>query len=216
MKLVIALVASMFIGSAYGFGYNPPSSDGQDQSQRQSQGQNQGQLQGQGQKQSNHSSNRNSNRNSNHNSSNSNSRSTGVGIGVGVSYSEGSEAASGSLSGASSDNSVSISQTYEQEDNIRIKNTPDAYAPALTTSNGTCMGSVSAGGSGPGLGLSFGTTVKDESCNLRYNAEIINNMGFPKVAMKIMCQEPTVAKAAPELCGVKAKVKSDNTDNGFF
>ena len=174
--LVLMASAAMLISSSvmaynFGGGGNDKGGNSQDQSQRQSQ------MQGQNQSQSNYS--RNSNRN----------RATGIGVGVG--YSEGSNA----------DNAMTLNQTYEQEDNIRIKNTPDAYAPALTTSNGTCMGSSSVGGSGPGIGLSIGSTWTDKECTLRYNAEIMHNMGYKDAVVNIMCQSEVVASAAPTLCG---------------
>lgn len=70
-----------------------------------------------------------------------------------------------------------------------------AYAAPLTASNGTCMGSSSAGAQGIGLGLSFGTTWTDNSCDLRYDAEALRAAGLPAAAQARLCQKPEIAKA---------------------
>jgi len=93
--------------------------------------------------------------------------------------------------------------TYINEGTTKIRNTPNVGASALTSSNGTCMGSSSIGGSGPGLGLSLGTTWTDDGCTHRYNAEMMYNLGHAEVATKIMCREESVRESAPELCGVE-------------
>jgi len=49
-----------------------------------------------------------------------------------------------SKSGSNADNAMNLSQTYEQADDIKIRNTPSVVAPDLTTSNGTCHGSSRA------------------------------------------------------------------------
>ena len=59
-------------------------------------------------------------------------------------------------------------------------------APNLTT--GICMGSVSAGGSGAGFGLSFGTTVADKECQVRYNSIRLAQVGQDAAATVILCQ----------------------------
>ena len=59
-----------------------------------------------------------------------------------------------------------------------IKNTPSMNGPNLTSSNDTCMGSVSAGGSGPGFGLSLGKTYTDTNCVRLKNSRELWNMGI--------------------------------------
>ena len=150
---------------------------------------------------------------------------TGGSVGDTSSYSEGSDS---SVGNTSADNSITINEaeipthTYvTHAGTTRIKNTPDVGAPPLTTSNGTCMGSTSVGGSGPGIGLSVGTTWTDDGCARRYDAEIMNNLGYTSVAINIMCQSDSVAKAAPELCKVKeddVSISSEwsNSTNGEY
>jgi hypothetical protein len=70
-----------------------------------------------------------------------------------------------------------------------------AYAAPLTASNGTCMGSSSAGGQGASIGLSFGTTWTDSSCDIRYDAEALRAAGLPLAAQARLCQKADIAKA---------------------
>ncbi len=238
--LVKAVVVSMALSTAAVAGsYNGPSFGGgdtdvrQNQGQGQNQGQQQGQFQGQGQGQGQGQSS--VNRNKNYNSNSSSSRSNSVGVGISSSYSEGSRAKSGSLSGAYSGGSESGATSNDSiniEDNSSVvyeavdlrDNTPDAYAPSLTTSNGTCMGSSSVGGSGPGIGFSVGSTWTDSGCTHRYNAEMLYNLGYKEVAVKIMCREESVAESAPELCGKgddevvrhNKATTNNQVSNGFF
>jgi hypothetical protein len=69
-----------------------------------------------------------------------------------------------------------------------------AYAAPLTASNGTCMGSTSAGFQGT-LGVSFGTTWTDTSCDIRYDAEALRAANLPQAAIQRLCQKPEIAKA---------------------
>lgn len=73
-----------------------------------------------------------------------------------------------------------------------------AYAAPLTASNGTCMGSSSAGGQGLNLGLSFGTTWTDDNCDRRYDAQELRAQGLVKAATALMCQKPSIAAAMKE------------------
>jgi hypothetical protein len=70
-----------------------------------------------------------------------------------------------------------------------------AYAAPLTASNGTCMGSSSAGAQGASLGVSFGTTWTDTSCDIRYDAEALRAANMPRAAIARLCQKAEIAKA---------------------
>lgn len=70
-----------------------------------------------------------------------------------------------------------------------------AYAAPLTATNGTCMGSSSAGAQGAALGVSFGTTWTDTSCDIRYDAEALRAANMPRAAIARLCQKPEIAKA---------------------
>lgn len=143
--------------------------------QGQLQGQLQGQQQGQGQSQSNKSSNRNDNRS---NASNQNSNAN---------------------SGNNAQTSVSV-----QGDNVSYQAAKipvaTAYAAGLTASNGTCMGSTSAGVQGMSVGVSIGSTWKDSGCDRRYNAQALAAVGQAKAAVALLCQDSDI-KAAMEVAG---------------
>jgi len=70
-----------------------------------------------------------------------------------------------------------------------------AYAAPLTATNGTCMGSSSAGAQGAALGVSFGTTWTDTSCDIRYDAEALRAANMPRAAIARLCQKAEIAKA---------------------
>lgn len=81
-----------------------------------------------------------------------------------------------------------------------IKNTPSIATAALTSSNDTCMGSVSVGGSGPGFSLGIGTTYKDDNCVMLKNSRELWNMGMKGAAMALMCTDKANREAL-ELTG---------------
>jgi len=87
-----------------------------------------------------------------------------------------------------SDNSTTV---YEAAD-IPVST---AYAPALTSSNDTCMGSTSVGGQGLLLGVSFGTTWTDDDCITRKDARFVHNAGHRTVALSLMCGKEAVRAA---------------------
>jgi hypothetical protein len=70
-----------------------------------------------------------------------------------------------------------------------------AYAAPLTSSNGTCMGSTSAGLQVMSFGLSGGSTWTDSGCDARYDAQALREAGLPKVAIARLCLKPEIAKA---------------------
>lgn len=74
---------------------------------------------------------------------------------------------------------------------------PAVGAPGLAAAAiETCLGSVSIGASGPGAGLSFGTTVPDDNCNARLNARALQALGHPSAAIVLLCQnDPNIAGA---------------------
>ncbi|RJF92142.1 hypothetical protein [Noviherbaspirillum saxi] len=64
-----------------------------------------------------------------------------------------------------------------------------AFAPALTSSNDTCMGSISMGANAVSVGLSFGSTWTDNNCLMLKNAREMWNMGFKGAALARMCMD---------------------------
>ena len=58
-----------------------------------------------------------------------------------------------------------------------------------------CLGSVSAGGSGAGFGVSIGGTYVDTECQLRLNARTLATLGYVVAAREEMCLDPQVRAA---------------------
>jgi hypothetical protein len=96
-------------------------------------------------------------------------------------------------------NSSASSSVHVEADKRRIP-VATATAPALTASNGTCMGSSSAGAQGAAFGLSFGSTWTDTDCDRRYDSIRLQELGMTEAAMLLMCNKPEVREAM-ELAG---------------
>lgn len=160
------------------------------------QGQAQGQIQGQSLR--NDIRNANNNANFNSSSSRSDSRSSSSALSSSASGAHSSAYSGGSNSVASSGgNSINISGDIERNP------VSSAYAPALTASAGTCMGSTSAGGQGSTFGISFGTTWTDKECNIRKNAMLLQGMGYVHAAKHYLCDQDEAMREAmgADLCG---------------
>jgi hypothetical protein len=80
---------------------------------------------------------------------------------------------------------------------ITIKNTPDAYAP-INNPTAPCRVAHAAGGSGPGFGISFGSSTLDEGCDTREDARLLHNMGLVNESITRLCAKPEMAKALGE------------------
>lgn len=80
--------------------------------------------------------------------------------------------------------------------------TSTAIAPAIVTSNDTCMGSSSAGVSTVSVGVSLGTTWRDDNCIMLKNSRELWNMGMRNAAIARMCMDENNALAL-EVTGVK-------------
>lgn len=64
-----------------------------------------------------------------------------------------------------------------------------AYAAGLVASPGTCLGSASAGVQGAAIGLSIGSTTRDDGCHLIRRAVLLDQMGQPDAALALACLE---------------------------
>lgn len=74
-----------------------------------------------------------------------------------------------------------------------VKSVPNAIAPSLTTTlTETCMGSSTGAVSVMGMGVSGGTTWKDEECVRRLNARELAALGEKDAAKELMCGNPEV------------------------
>ena len=115
--------------------------------------------------------------------------------GAGGSASSTSSSSSGGNTLAASTGSMTVSvggDTYQAQARNPVAS---AWAAPLAASNGTCMGSTSAGAQGVTIGLSVGTTWTDENCNARYDAIAIKALGHERAAWARLCQQPAIRKA---------------------
>lgn len=80
-------------------------------------------------------------------------------------------------------------QTINYSGEYKLKNVPSMASPNLTTSNDTCMGSVSGSVAVPGFGIGGGSTVIDENCVMLKNSRELWNMGMRAAAMARMCMD---------------------------
>lgn len=79
--------------------------------------------------------------------------------------------------------------TVDYGGSYKVKNVPSVLAPSLTaTLSDTCMGSVSAGISAVGFGITGGTTMVDEACVRRLDSREFRAMGMNDVALALLCQ----------------------------
>ena len=111
-----------------------------------------------------------------------------------------------SASGSSADSSNASLNAGSQNINFntytpssttaKITNVPNVYAPGLAAAGSeVCLGSISAGGSGAGFGLTLGGTIVDRECQLRLNARTLAVLGYPVAARETMCLDPDVRQA---------------------
>ena len=116
---------------------------------------------------------------------------------------EGSTVTSSSVSEGSYSNSGGNTTTssIQYPDRFPVST---AIAPALTATNGTCMGSTSAGGQGVTFGISFGTTWTDSGCDARYDAIAMDALGLKAAAIQRLCAKPEI-KEAMEATGMVCK-----------
>lgn len=114
-----------------------------------------------------------------------------------VSSSGGNTMIGGSQSTRTDNQSAASNSVVVEGDTYEAKRAPvaTAYAAPLTASNGTCQGSTSAGAQGVSFGVSFGSTWKDDSCDMRYDAEALRAAGLPHAAQARLCQKPEIEKA---------------------
>lgn len=173
-----------------------------------SQGQLQGQLQGQTQTSNSNSSVRNSGNSQSTSSSNSggNVLSTGAvtqsnaGNNSSNTTNQNVSNAGNNSTNAASGNSTNVTvegdKTSYEAPRIPVAT---AVAAPVSATNGTCMGSSSAGAQGMTFGVSVASTWKDEGCERRYNSIRLQELGNQKAAMALMCQDPAVRAAMEDV-----------------
>jgi hypothetical protein len=77
-----------------------------------------------------------------------------------------------------------------------------AFAPALTSSNDTCMGSSSLGATGMSFGVALGSTWTDKNCMMLKNSRELWNQGNHAAALALMCSDDDINYAISVSGGV--------------
>lgn len=107
-----------------------------------------------------------------------------------------SSAQAGAVAGAySGGNTLTGGSTSYKEQ----KQAPAVFAPSIAPT-APCMGGTSAGGSGTGFGLLFGTSWTDDECNTRETSRLFHSIGMPADALAVLCSS-AYAAAAPSCAG---------------
>lgn len=119
------------------------------------------------------------------------------------SYSQAS-AQAGAVAGAYSGGNTfqGGSTSYKEQ-----KQAPAVFAPNIAPT-APCMGGTSAGGSGTGFGLSFGTSWTDDECNTRETARLFHSLGMASDALAVLCSS-AYAAAAPSCAGREKPCHAD-------
>ncbi len=117
------------------------------------------------------------------------------------SYSQAS-AQAGAVAGAISGGNTFQGGSYKEQ-----KQAPAVFAPSIAPT-APCMGGTSAGGSGTGFGLSFGTSWTDDECNTRETARLFHSLGMVSDALAVLCSS-AYAAAAPSCAGREKPCHAD-------
>jgi hypothetical protein len=67
-----------------------------------------------------------------------------------------------------------------------------AFAPALTSSNDTCMGSSSLGATGMSFGVALGSTWTDKNCEMLKNSRELWNQGEHAASLALLCSDDDI------------------------
>jgi hypothetical protein len=100
-----------------------------------------------------------------------------------------------------------------------VKNVPNVGAPPLTSSNDTCMGTITTAVGVSGFGFSGGTTYVDDHCKRIKMSRELWNKGMKAASLALDCMDKD-AKEALELTGFicpqtvreRARASIDNAD----
>jgi len=92
--------------------------------------------------------------------------------------------------------SLSQSGAVINQNSNSIQQAPGANAPGLAAAGiETCTSSASSGISGPGFGISFGSTGVDEGCDARLDARTLVGVGLKASAVLRLCEREKMALA---------------------
>lgn len=85
-----------------------------------------------------------------------------------------------------------------------------AIAAGLVASPGTCLGSASGAIQGSAIGLSFGSTVKDDGCHLIRRMVVLDQLGLSGAALMLACIEDDNIRQAVTAIGVSCQTGKVN------
>jgi hypothetical protein len=105
------------------------------------------------------------------------------------------EAAISYSGGTRTDQNVTYGGQYRQDYRATIRNTPDAYAPAITGGTNPCTQGLSGGGSVAGFGVALGGSWSDPNCERRNLSALLHNQGQPQLAQEVLCETSSVREA---------------------
>jgi hypothetical protein len=101
----------------------------------------------------------------------------------------------GTSAGASDPSGTTASEQYiGYGGGYTLRNTPEVQPPNVLGGNPCAVG-ASAGLSMAGFGIAGGATWADRACERRQQATLLFNMGEPKTALELMCQDDNVRSA---------------------
>jgi len=100
---------------------------------------------------------------------------------------------------ASTRGTVAYEGGFRQDYRATIRNTPDAYAPAVTGGTNPCTNGVSGGGSVAGFGLALGGSWSDPNCERRNLSALLHNQGQQALAQEVLCETDAVRNARRRL-----------------
>lgn len=92
-------------------------------------------------------------------------------------------------------NTVAYEGQFRQDYRATIRNTPDAYAPAVTGGTNPCTQGLSGGGSVAGFGVALGGSWSDPNCERRNLSALLHNQGQQALAQEVLCETEAVRQA---------------------
>jgi hypothetical protein len=130
----------------------------------------------------------------------------------------GTQSSNNSTQASSNQSSTSVrveGDTYNAPGSLKIRNTPDVFAPAIGMS-APCAVAASGGISVPGFGGSFGKAFIDTDCTVRETqrldvetARVLASMGQAAMAAEVLCSNPRLRASAPKACAGSPGAQAD-------
>lgn len=112
----------------------------------------------------------------------------------------GGSASAGASAAASANNAGNTqSVSFSSPESVTIKTTGDAPS-IIGSATAPCRVAIGASAGWLGGAFGIGTSVMDESCNVREISRHLYNLGLKAEAIKVMCSDETAKAAMGSLC----------------